>query len=48
MTPRDQYQRRTPMNNNYDPRMDYPQKEYQRNSPNNIKKMTPQQEYQNQ
>ena len=48
MTPRDQYQRRTPMNNNYDPRMDYHQKEYQRNSPNNIKIMTLQQEYQNQ
>ena len=34
------------MNNNYDPRMEYPPEEYQRNTPNNMQRMTPQQEYQ--
>ena len=53
MTPREQYQRRTPMNNNYnnnnnnyDPRMEYPPEEYQRRTPSNMQRMTPQQEYQ--
>ena len=45
MTPRDQYQRRTPMNNNPQ-MMDYPPEEYQRNSPNNMQRMTPRDQYQ--
>ena len=34
------------MNNNYNPRIEYPPEEYQRNTPNNLQRMTPQQEYQ--
>jgi hypothetical protein len=45
MTPRDQYQRRTPMNNNYDPRMNYPPEQYQR-TPSDMQRMTPRDQYQ--